>query len=120
MQSRERWYNHLDPAINKGPWTRAKDDAIVTAYEEMGSKWARIAKAVGNGRADNAIKKRWNRMLRGVEVGYRAPVLCRRGNEGGGEAGDLVHRRSPRRSDRESQLMTTSTTTSPRIFKDRK
>ena len=39
-QSRERWYNHLDPAINKGPWTRAKDDAIVTAYEEMGSKWA--------------------------------------------------------------------------------
>ena len=45
MQSRERWYNHLDPAINKGPWTRAKDGAIVAAYEEMGIKWARIAKA---------------------------------------------------------------------------
>lgn len=72
---------------------RAKDDAIVAAYEEMGSKWARIAKAVGNGRMDNAIKKRLSSMR--VEVGYRAPVLCRRGNEGGGEAGDLVHRRSP-------------------------
>ena len=62
---------------------RAKDDAIVAAYEEMGSKWARIAKAVGNGRMDNAIKIRWNSMLWRVDVGYRAPVLhvCRRGND---------------------------------------
>ena len=68
-QCRERWYNHLDPAINKGPWTRDEDDAVMAAYEEMGSKWARIAKAVGNGRTDNAIKNRWNSMLRRVVKG---------------------------------------------------
>ena len=68
-QCRERWYNHLDPVINKGPWTRAEDDAVMAAYEEMGSKWARIAKAVGNGRTDNAIKNRWNSMLRRVVKG---------------------------------------------------
>ena len=68
-QCRERWYNHLDPAINKGPWTRDEDDAVMAAYETMGSKWARIAKAVGNGRTDNAIKNRWNSMLRRVVKG---------------------------------------------------
>jgi len=68
-QCRERWYNHLDPSINKGAWTREEDDAIVKAYENLGSKWAQIARVVGRGRTDNGIKNRWNSMLRRVVKG---------------------------------------------------
>ena len=28
-QVRERWYNHLDPNVNKGPWTDAEDKLIM-------------------------------------------------------------------------------------------
>ena len=68
-QCRERWYNHLDPNINKGAWTRVEDDAIIDTYEKLGSKWAQIARAVGNGRTDNAIKNRWNSTLKRVVSG---------------------------------------------------
>ena len=68
-QCRERWYNHLDPAINKGAWTREEDDKIIETHRRMGSKWAQIARAVGNGRTDNAIKNRWNSTLKRVVGG---------------------------------------------------
>lgn len=68
-QCRERWYNHLDPNINKGAWTRVEDDAIIDTYQKLGSKWAQIARAVGNGRTDNAIKNRWNSTLKRVVRG---------------------------------------------------
>ena len=29
-QCRERWYNHLDPAIKRGPWTEDEDRRIIT------------------------------------------------------------------------------------------
>ena len=68
-QCRERWYNHLDPNINKGAWTREEDEAIIDTHEKLGSKWAQIARVVGNGRTDNAIKNRWNSTLRRVVSG---------------------------------------------------
>jgi len=68
-QCRERWTNHLDPSINKGPWTAEEDDAIMGTHAMVGSKWAQIARAVGNGRTDNAIKNRWNSTLKRVVRG---------------------------------------------------
>jgi myb proto-oncogene protein len=43
-QCRERWYNHLDPAIRKGPWTTDEDKVIADAHSSLGNKWAEIAK----------------------------------------------------------------------------
>ncbi len=42
-QCRERWYNHLDPAIKRTPWTEEEDKQIITLQHRLGNKWADIA-----------------------------------------------------------------------------
>lgn len=41
---RERFLNHLDPAINHGPFTPAEDARIYALHGALGTRWAEIAK----------------------------------------------------------------------------
>lgn len=39
-----RWHNHLDPQINKEPWTVEEERVVADAHRLHGNKWAEIAK----------------------------------------------------------------------------
>lgn len=41
-QCRERWYNHLNPDINKTPWDADEDKVIIEEHAIKGKKHARI------------------------------------------------------------------------------
>lgn len=62
-QCRERWKNHLDPDVNRNPWTPEEDRILIEYHQELGNQWVKIAEHLP-GRSDNSIKNRWNSTLK--------------------------------------------------------
>jgi len=62
-QCRERWYNHLDPTVNKNTWSSEEDSIIIESHKLLGNHWSQISKKLC-GRPANAIKNHWNATLK--------------------------------------------------------
>lgn len=84
-QVRERWQNHLDPALSKEPWGEDEDQLLISLQAVMGNRWSEIARAFA-GRSENSVKNRWNSK-------QRRNLAAERKLKTGSELGVLIRRR---------------------------
>jgi hypothetical protein len=52
-QVRERWSNHLDPALIHSPWSVSEDRLLIQANQSFGNSWKQIAEVLP-GRSENS------------------------------------------------------------------
>jgi hypothetical protein len=78
-----RWCGSLDPSLNKSPWTDEEVALVEQFVTEMGHAWGTIARLLGRGRSDLAIRNLYYSRQRlrarhasGIAIAARATGLA--------------------------------------------
>ncbi|KAJ5688601.1 hypothetical protein N7462_002993 [Penicillium macrosclerotiorum] len=72
-QCRERFHQNLKPSLNREPISADEGLMIERMVNEMGKRWAEIARRLGN-RSDNAVKNWWNGSMNRKRRGLSTPT----------------------------------------------
>lgn len=92
-QVRDRWVNHLNPAINHLPFSRDDDLLLWDGHHMLGKRWVEISSKYFKGtRSENHIKNRWySASFKKFIAKEFGPDAYRIGNDNAGSGGRKVH-----------------------------
>ena len=68
-QCRERWFNFLNPDINREPFTAEEDLILLEKRQEVGNRWSEIVKLL-SGRTENSVKNRFNCLFKKMKEDF--------------------------------------------------
>jgi len=88
-QVRDRWVNHLNPAINHLPFSREDDLLLWEGHHILGKRWVEISSKYFKGtRSENHIKNRWySASFKKFIAKEFGPEAYQQGNDGVGAGG---------------------------------
>ena len=72
-QIRERWFNILNPNINKTKWTENEERLLFRLYQNIGPKWCALVEHFES-RTENFIKNRFYSTLRRVATEHKRKI----------------------------------------------